>query len=82
MGTSTEGIPVLQQCKSGYMKNRIKPEQEMLRIKEALRENFDENHDIHKRPIVVLNKLDRGETLVTMTLDFYKELIETWITKK
>lgn len=79
MGTSTEGIPVLQQCKSGYVKHRIKPDEEMYKIRQALSENFDENHDIHSRPIAIINKLDRGETLVTISLDFYKTLIKAWI---
>jgi len=80
-GTSFD-MPVLQQCKSGYVKNRIKPDEEMLKIRTALSENFDENHSIHNTPIAVIHKLPRSVTLVTIDLNFYKELLKAWIMKK
>lgn len=71
-------FPFLIQAKAGYEKNRIKPDIEIKKVRNRIKEHFDEDHWIHKTPILVINKLngkDSDNFIVSMNfLDFEKIL--------
>jgi hypothetical protein len=83
------GIPFLIQAKSGYNYPRLRYETLFLENQELIKKNFPPNHVVHKLPYVLINKLNRIEGgkrsqpemfQVTMSYDFFLELIKYWKT--
>jgi len=83
------GVPFLVQCKSGYNKPRLKYEELFRENQELIKLNFPENHQVHKLPYILINKLNRtvgGKksqpemNQVVMTYDFFLELLSHYKT--
>lgn len=72
LGPLVESIPYLIQAKAGYAKRRPKPEEVFEYISEQLQKVFPVNHEIHKKPKVLIHELDGKNRF--FTVDYNKGL--------
>ena len=72
-------FPMLIQCKAGFERPRIKPDVEIRKIKDRIKDEFGKDHPIHDAPIVVMNKIDGYKPerfLVTMSFEDFNKILE------
>lgn len=72
------GIPYLVQTKSGYAKDRPKPEEIFQEMEDLLKENFEPKDPVHGYPKVLIHKItDRKKyhNFVTMPYNDFKYLL-------
>lgn len=75
------GLPFNVQIKSGYEKARPKPDVLFKEMKEALALNFPPGDEMHRKPKVIIHKLDSyhpERELVTMMWDDWVELVKAY----
>jgi len=75
-GVDINFVPMLIQCKSGYERARPKFDDELKNVNENIKKHFPPNHSIHKLPFVLIHKLDRKGTIVTLDYELFKELLK------
>lgn len=84
-GALVEGMPLLIQAKQGYERNRPKPDIIFKKIRDSLNENFPENHPIHSTPKILIHRIDgkdENNFLVTMTMDYFKIVMQKVMPKE
>lgn len=70
-GIDLNFVPVLIQCKNGYIKNRPKYEVHKEEVIEKLNQNFPKDHPIHTLPYALIHKISKKNTQVTIDYDFF-----------
>lgn len=76
LGLRIDEIPYLIQAKAGYENRRPKPEEVFSYITEKLAMFFPPDHIIHSKPKILLHKLDRKNSFMTVELDKGLELLK------
>lgn len=72
------GIPYLVQTKSGYAKNRPKPEEIFQEMEDLLVENFPSNDPVHQYPKILVHKINdrkKYHKFVTIPFNDFKHLL-------
>lgn len=72
------GIPYLVQTKSGYEKNRPKPEEIFQEMEDLLLENFPKDDPVHRFPKILIHKINgrrKYHNFVTMPYNDFKYLL-------
>lgn len=78
-GVDVAGVPFLIQTKSGYAKNRPKPEVIFEEMEKNLKENFPASDKIHTFPKILIHKITdkkKYHNFVTMPYSDFKKLIK------
>lgn len=70
-----ESMPYLVQIKSGYARNRPKPDQLFKYIREKLKEHFPEDSEIHDTPMLVFHYIDGRDDANFIVSLMYKDAI-------
>lgn len=72
------GVPFLIQTKSGYAKNRPKPEEIFTEMDEDLKKHFPPNDPVHHYPKILVHKINgikKYHNFVTMPYNDFKLLL-------
>jgi hypothetical protein len=77
-------VPLLIQCKSGYIRNRPKADVVFREMKEELAKNYPAKNPIHSYPPILVHKISNrkdNEYLVTMQFKDWIKFLEAYAEK-